>query len=694
LGYLFEVEMRESDSLWRQSLPWTARLALAAVLLASSAVALDLSNGVIKLDLEVNAEGVPYIAEAVWCDGGESIFREAAPDRTIAAWTPPGLGNDKSGPAVWQQISASPWARAEACRGLAGGSMMTWVVELPPDSSMLRMHVRVHAIAASAPKPVEWFPVWTASWTIPGGVPSVRWWEALTFQREEKHLSADSEILLGSHVHSSDNNPKGQNPYWVWPGKEGRLFFGVEWCGGWQAGMRRSAKNHAVDFWAWLPPEETQLLLQPGEAVDGPVLMVTATRETDDLGSRAAWMRQRAALGKLLYGGPAPWYPLAYNNWYTTRFDFNGDFLQRQADAMAPYGFDLFVVDAGWYKAVGEWEPDPAKFAPGQFESILNGVKNQGVKVGVWSCPQFVQGAPDHLPPNVDDPPFYRKFIDGYLLDYAGMDFTQFLLDHAAALRTRYGMDWWKYDQDFFVEKTRHGLMKNVIALQNALSAVRKAQPDLYLENCQSGGRMINEFTVLMTQNQWIRDGGNTGPDHARSNFREALGALEFMPPWTVNRWTNNPDRNDPEDDEFTRMYCRGAMAGTWGIVADLPKIPEGQRDIIVREAAHYRRLNALKTACRYEVLPADAKADAAGIVYYDAVGKHAALLLRRWNKKGPFDIEIPMGGLGAAERFRVEDVDLATPREAPATELRANGLKVAFDAARQSALVFVDVVE
>jgi hypothetical protein len=205
---------------------------------------------------------------------------------------------------------------------------------------------------------------------------------------------------------------------------------------------------------------------------------------------------------------------------------------------------------------------------------------------------------------------------------------------------------------------------------------------------------MINEFTVLMTQNQWIRDGGNTGPDHARSNFREALGALEFMPPWTVNRWTNNPDRNDPEDDEFTRMYCRGAMAGTWGIVADLPKIPEGQRDIIVREAAHYRRLNALKTACRYEVLPADAKADAAGIVYYDAVGKHAALLLRRWNKKGPFDIEIPMGGLGAAERFRVEDVDLATPREAPATELRANGLKVAFDAARQSALVFVDVVE
>jgi len=135
-------------------------------------------------------------------------------------------------------------------------------------------------------------------------------------------------------------------------------------------------------------------------------------------------------------------------------------------------------------------------------------------------------------------------------------------------------------------------------------------------------------------------------------------------------------------------------MAGTWGIVADLSKIAERQQNIIVNEAKHYRRLNELKNDCRYEVLPATAKADVAGIAYYDESGKHAAVLLMRWNKKDSFEAAVPLTGIEKEGKFRVEDVDAPETAEISAGQLRQEGLKHAFPKGCNSALVFIDKVE
>ncbi|MBN2309914.1 MAG: hypothetical protein JXR94_13145, partial [Candidatus Hydrogenedentes bacterium] len=325
---------------------------------------------------------------------------------------------------------------------------------------------------------------------------------------------------------------------------------------------------------------------------------------------------------------------------------------------------------------------------------------DKGVPVGIWTCPQFVKAKKRDLPPEVDRPGYYEKFIDGHLLDLAGTDFTAFLLDHVSMLRHRYYADWWKYDQIFFAAETRHGVMKNVAAFQDAVWAVRRAHPDLFIENCQSGGRMINEFTALVTQNQWIRDGGDTGPEHARGILHQALGAIQFLPPWACNRWTNNPDRNDPEDDEFTRCYCRCAMAGTWGLVADLGKIGPRQRAIIIDEAAHYRRFSELKTDYVYDVFyPADGAA-CAGVAYYAADGRRAALLLCRWDAAGAFTGNIVLGGLRDGMAYRVEDADGAGASTIPgATTIpgdtaRAEGLPVAFAEGQLSRLMFLEAVE
>jgi alpha-galactosidase len=275
----------------------------------------------------------------------------------------------------------------------------------------------------------------------------------------------------------------------------------------------------------------------------------------------------------------------------------------------------------------------------------------------------------------------------------AGTDFEIFLLNHVDMVRKRYSSDWWKYDQLLFTEETRHGVMKNVVAFQDALRAVRRAHPDLHIENCQSGGRMINEFTVLATQSQWLRDGGDTGMDHARSILQQALGAIEFLPPWTCNRWTNNPDRNNPDDDAFTRYYCRCAMAGTWGLVADLTAIGPRQRDIITQEVANYRRLSELKRDYVYDVWYPEKGAPLAGVVFYEASGRRAGVLLCRWDAKDALNQQITLPGLATRGTYRIEDVDTGQITEMSGRGLGKKGVEMAWGPERLSGLLFVEEV-
>ena len=53
-----------------------------------------------------------------------------------------------------------------------------------------------------------------------------------------------------------------------------------------------------------LSPEETQLVLNRREAIEGPTLLVMPVVTADEADARALWMRQRYDQGRVLYGGP------------------------------------------------------------------------------------------------------------------------------------------------------------------------------------------------------------------------------------------------------------------------------------------------------------------------------------------------------------------------------------------------------
>jgi hypothetical protein len=127
-------------------------------------------------------------------------------------------------------------------------------------------------------------------------------------------------------------------------------------------------------------------------------------------------------------------------------------------------------------------------------------------------------------------------------------------------------------------------------------------------------------------------------------------------------------------------------MAGTWGISADLTKIPDSQRAAILGEIKHYRRLNALRRgSVLYDVIAPRPAQDLARITFYDTRASKACVIVYRWDRQGAFDVHVPLAHLPANARYRVDDVD------AKGAEFVRGGLKIHLAPERMSALVFVE---
>ena len=647
----------------------------------------QLTNDLIELDLAVDAQGVPVISTAKRIRTGETLFSDAGVAGGLSAWLPGSLitaSRADSSTISWTLSEDTDFNVAQATLGLGKGLSATWVVELIKHGTLFRMHV-ILANNGARSVPVQTYPAWVASWQLPSPSPTLRWWDSLTFGAHQQTLGAGSQVSLGNQLYSAASG--GTNPFWSVSGDWGGLYFALGWSGGWQATF--NGGQNGIGFSMQLPVSETQLSLKPGDVMDGPVVEVAHVSKTQAAPARSFWMRQR----KSIASGPPPSIPLAYNHWYVVKRKIDGAFLQAQLAAMAPYHFDDVVVDAGWYDEPGSWMADLKKFNPGELESLLASIKTAGGKAGLWSAPQYVSPNIKPVPGKLESPRFLEPFLNSYLLDLWNSNYANLVTQHVQRLRSQFSVDYWKYDQFIFVPKSRAGAMKNVSAFQDALKSVRIANPDLTIENCMDGGQLINEHTLLNTQLSWLMDGTDNGLTAARANVQSALGALEFVFPWSAYRFTNRLDEMDQNDDELTKYYCRSAMAGVWGVSSDLTKIGDHQRSVILTEIANYRRLNEIKLDALYELLQPGRTSNAAGVTFYAELGKKAAIVLYRWNAQAAFSQQVALDELDTTQSYTVTDADTGLQTTATGAALAANGVNLSFDGDRLSGIWFVEPV-
>lgn len=514
-----------------------------------------------------------------------------------------------------------------------------WVYKLMKNSSTYSVQFSIKNLQSKNNKVIE-YPVSNQAFAANGAKPKVKYWKSLSYKPVQREIAIGDSFSIASAMYSSEE--PNELPYWEVNAGGTSAFFALAWSGGWKTQFARTAD--ALEVNTVLPEPETQLILLPGEEIAGPEMLVTITDKPTEMEKRQVWLRERERRAALLYSQPAPSYPLIYNSWYAVEFNLSKEFIVNQLKAMEPYKFNAFVVDAGWYQKVGIWHPHNVKFPGTSLNEALAQVKKNGILAGIWSCPQLIASEDTlRLKAFVDKPGRHVPFMKAWLVDMAGTSFTDSLVNHVNALKQTFKVDWWKYDQDFFADATRQGKMKNVVALQQALAKVRQVNPQLYIENCMSGGRMVNEFTNSVAQIHWPKDVYNEGLEHAWSNFCENLGALQMMQPYMNQKWVNNPEKLAISDTAIVRFYAQSCLPGAFGISADLYKIPSEQQKVFIAETEAYRKLNPFKEEMLYDIYYPVNDTDAGYIVFYSTRLKMAAVLCGRKNTGKSFQVEVPL---------------------------------------------------
>ncbi len=159
-------------------------------------------------------------------------------------------------------------------------------------------------------------------------------------------------------------------------------YVGVEFSGRTQLTLERdsSTVHGSVGLNPDPGPFRTRLL--PGESFSTPTVFVGGFSGGPDGAGNILrpWVRQ-------VLNNPKTWenpqYPMLVNNSWGSGMQVDEALSLRMIHDSAELGLELFHIDAGWFRGVGDWYPDPKKFPHG-LAPIADEAHRNGLKFGIW----------------------------------------------------------------------------------------------------------------------------------------------------------------------------------------------------------------------------------------------------------------------------------------------------------------------
>lgn len=292
---------------------------------------------------------------------------------------------------------------------------------------------------------------------------------------------------------------------------------GVTWAmqlacpSSWQMEIRR--KDDGLSMMAGLPDEDYGhwcKTLRPGETFETPEAYLTVGVGGVDAVSqrlltiqRENWLRHDAPL------------PMIFNEYCTTWGKPSHDNMVRIADTLKGHGVDYLVMDAGWYgsgrewsNCGGDWTVNPALFPQG-LKATADAVRAAGMKPGIWFEPETCAR---------DAAVFQREEMllkrHGAVIDTDNRRFLDmrreethaYLAERVTGLLKDCGFDYVKIDYNDCIgvgcddpDSLGEGLRQNMQGTLRFFRSMREALPELYIENCASGGHRLEPSLMAVS---------------------------------------------------------------------------------------------------------------------------------------------------------------------------------------------------
>ena len=162
----------------------------------------------------------------------------------------------------------------------------------------------------------------------------------------------------------------------------GAWYVGVEFSGRIAMTLQRHAD--ALTGTVGLNPEPGpfRTRIAAGESFVAPTVFVGASAgDVDDTGNALRrWVRKTLNNPATLRN---PDYPLVTNNSWGSAMAISGAQARRMIDDAKSLGFEMFHLDAGWFRAVGDWFADRIKFPHG-IAALSAYAHKRGLRFGLW----------------------------------------------------------------------------------------------------------------------------------------------------------------------------------------------------------------------------------------------------------------------------------------------------------------------
>lgn len=328
----------------------------------------------------------------------------------------------------------------------------------------------------------------------------------------------------------------GAAPFFgIWDRNTGRgIAFNIVPNTAWQFDVSKKAKNgieNIIVIEAGMQSETLNFEVLPGETVIFPEIVFYEFENKTDM----ACAKLHRYLSKAY---PQKSLPVIYNTWFANFDEFDTGFLKKQAEKAAYLGVEYFVVDAGWFGAekswdnsIGDWEEKTSGGFDGKMTDFSRYVRSLGMKFGFWIEAERALPGTKAV---VAHPEYYIFEGGNYFLDFANEDAREYMCGIVMNLIDKYSADFVKFDfnADCVCDNRHSAFYRYNEGHKKFIEKIRGKYPDIYLENCASGGTRMDLFHGAYMDGIWFSD--NQNPRKGIEILRETILR---MPPQKLERW-------------------------------------------------------------------------------------------------------------------------------------------------------------
>jgi alpha-galactosidase len=507
-------------------------------------------------------------------------------------------------------------------------------------------------------------------------------------------------------------------------------YAGIEFSGRTRIHVTRDKDSLKAAFGLNPDPAPFKTRLEPKELFDSPIVFLGGFEGGADGAGNVLRRWVRATLGS-----PDTWkdpnYPWVVNNSWGGGMNINEEVAVRMIRDAAELGVDMFHIDAGWFREVGDWYANPKKFPRG-LAVIADEAHRRGLKFGLWvdwaqaglstetgslnvRDPKVRDWMVTDLPADWNPEPFKGQTIDlgipeakqwaqreverivtdyhldmlehdGYLVAH-GCDRS----DHPHAAPDPLNKCIYKSSGFYWVDSSNSTDVSYhaVRAYYEIYSKLRHDHPGLRFEICNDGGRMVDFGSAAHGDYFSITD--TYDPVSNRRAFYDTSYVLPAaMLESYVEKWPV------PHIENF-RYMLRSGMMGWFTIMLDTNAWTTEQHEAAKQEVDLYKKelRPLIRDADLYHVSARPDGIQWDGIEYWDPKSLRGALYAFHGSIKTEKKHSFVWKGLRSTARYQLVFHDHSSPdRVVTGEELMSRGITVDLPSSNSSEIVFIREIQ